>query len=173
MPVFTHIDFDHHEQVVFGHDPASGLKAIIAVHDTTLGPALGGCRMWNYASDEEALRDVLRLARGMTYKSALARLPLGGGKAVIIGDRAAARARRCSRPWATSSTSSAGATSPPPTRAPAWPRCRSWPSAPATWPAPASARPSTAAAATAILAIHRLRGIRRYPRGGAPSPRAR
>lgn len=86
MPVFTHIDFDHHEQVVFGHDQASGLKAIIAVHDTSLGPALGGCRMWNYASDEEALRDVLRLSRGMTYKSALARLPLGGGKAVIIGD---------------------------------------------------------------------------------------
>ena len=86
MPVFTHIDFDQHEQVVFGHDQASGLKAIIAVHDTTLGPALGGCRMWNYASDEEALRDVLRLSRGMTYKSALARLPLGGGKAVIIGD---------------------------------------------------------------------------------------
>ena len=86
MSVFTHIDFDHHEQVVFGHDQASGLKAIIAVHDTTLGPALGGCRMWNYASDEEALRDVLRLSRGMTYKSALARLPLGGGKAVIIGD---------------------------------------------------------------------------------------
>jgi leucine dehydrogenase len=86
MPVFTHIDFDHHEQVVFGHDQASGLKAIIAVHDTTLGPALGGCRMWNYASDEEALRDVLRLSHGMTYKSALARLPLGGGKAVIIGD---------------------------------------------------------------------------------------
>jgi len=86
MPVFTHIEFDNHEQVVFGHDQASGLKAIIAVHDTTLGPALGGCRMWNYASDEEALRDVLRLSRGMTYKSALARLPLGGGKAVIIGD---------------------------------------------------------------------------------------
>lgn len=86
MPVFTHIDFDQHEKVVFGHDQASGLKAIIAVHDTTLGPALGGCRMWNYASEEEALRDVLRLSRGMTYKSALARLPLGGGKAVIIGD---------------------------------------------------------------------------------------
>lgn len=86
MPVFTHIDFDNHEQVVFGHDQASGLKAIIAIHDTTLGPALGGCRMWNYADDEEALRDVLRLSRGMTYKSALARLPLGGGKAVILGD---------------------------------------------------------------------------------------
>lgn len=86
MSVFAHVDFDQHEQVVYGHDRASGLKAIIAIHDSTLGPALGGCRMWNYTSDEEALRDVLRLSRGMTYKSALARLPLGGGKAVIIGD---------------------------------------------------------------------------------------
>ncbi|MCY1407829.1 Leucine dehydrogenase [compost metagenome] len=86
MSVFSHCEFDQHEKVVFGHDQASGLKAIIAIHDTTLGPALGGCRMWSYASDEEALRDVLRLSRGMTYKSALARLPLGGGKAVIIGD---------------------------------------------------------------------------------------
>lgn len=86
MSVFNHVDFDQHEQVVYGHDKASGLKAIIAIHDSTLGPALGGCRMWNYATDEEALRDVLRLSRGMTYKSALARLPLGGGKAVIIGD---------------------------------------------------------------------------------------
>jgi leucine dehydrogenase len=86
MSVFSHVDFDHHEQVVYGHDKASGLKAIVAIHDTTLGPALGGCRMWRYASDDEALRDVLRLSRGMTYKSALARLPLGGGKAVIIGD---------------------------------------------------------------------------------------
>lgn len=86
MSVFTHSDFDHHEQVVYGHDQASGLKAIIAIHDTSLGPALGGCRMWPYANDDEALRDVLRLSRGMSYKSALARLPLGGGKAVIIGD---------------------------------------------------------------------------------------
>lgn len=86
MSVFTYIDFDNHELVVFGHDSASGLRAIIAIHDSTLGPALGGCRMWSYATDEEALRDVLRLSRGMTYKSALARLPLGGGKAVIIGD---------------------------------------------------------------------------------------
>jgi leucine dehydrogenase len=86
MPVFSHVEFDQHEQVVFGHDKASGLKAIVAIHNTTLGPALGGCRMWPYTSDEEALRDVLRLSRGMTYKSALARLPLGGGKAVIIGD---------------------------------------------------------------------------------------
>jgi leucine dehydrogenase len=74
------------EALHLAQDPVSGLKAIIAIHNTTLGPALGGCRMWNYASDEEALRDVLRLSRGMTYKSALARLPLGGGKAVIIGD---------------------------------------------------------------------------------------
>jgi len=84
--LFDHPDFDGHEQVVFCSDPASGLRAIIAVHDTTLGPSLGGCRMWPYASDEEALRDVLRLSRGMTYKSALAGLPLGGGKSVIIGN---------------------------------------------------------------------------------------
>ncbi len=86
MSVFSHVDFDHHEQVVYGHDQASGLKAIIAIHDTTLGPALGGCRMWAYGNDDEALRDVLRLSRGMSYKSALANLPLGGGKAVIIGN---------------------------------------------------------------------------------------
>jgi leucine dehydrogenase len=86
MSVFSHIEFDHHEQVVYGHDKASGLQAIIAIHNRNLGPALGGCRMWPYASDEEALRDVLRLSRGMSYKSALARLPLGGGKAVIIGN---------------------------------------------------------------------------------------
>lgn len=86
MQLFDHPDFDGHEQVVFCADPASGLRAIIAVHDTTLGPSLGGCRMWPYASDAEALRDVLRLSRGMTYKSALAGLPLGGGKSVIIGN---------------------------------------------------------------------------------------
>lgn len=86
MSVFAHPDFDHHEQVVFCHDQASGLKAIIAVHDTRLGPALGGCRMFAYASDDDALRDVLRLSRGMSLKSALAGLKLGGGKAVIIGD---------------------------------------------------------------------------------------
>ena len=75
-----------HEEVLFCHDRPTGLKAIIAIHDTTLGPALGGTRMWPYASEEEALHDVLRLSRGMTYKSALAGLDLGGGKAVIIGD---------------------------------------------------------------------------------------
>lgn len=75
-----------HEQVLFCHDRSTGLKAIIAIHDTTLGPALGGTRMWPYASEAEALNDVLRLSRGMTYKSSLAGLDLGGGKAVIIGD---------------------------------------------------------------------------------------
>jgi leucine dehydrogenase len=75
-----------HEQVVFCYDKVSGLKAIIGIHDTTLGPALGGTRMWPYKTEEEALFDVLRLSRGMTYKSAAMGLPLGGGKAVIIGD---------------------------------------------------------------------------------------
>ena len=86
MEIFAHPEFDGHERVVFGHDAASGLRAIIAIHNTNLGPALGGCRMWPYASEAEALTDVLRLARGMTYKSALAGLPFGGGKAVILGD---------------------------------------------------------------------------------------
>ncbi len=86
MSVFEHHEFDGHEQVVFCHDADSGLKAIIAVHNTNRGPALGGCRMWPYASDEEALTDALRLSRGMTYKSALAGLAMGGGKSVIIGD---------------------------------------------------------------------------------------
>ncbi|SRR5579883_466056 len=75
-----------HEQVVICHDKKSGLKAIIGIHNTTLGPALGGTRMWTYASDYDALNDVLRLSRGMTYKAAVAGLNLGGGKAVIIGD---------------------------------------------------------------------------------------
>ncbi len=75
-----------HEEVVFFQDKTCGLKAIIAIHDTTLGPALGGTRMWNYANEEEALIDVLRLSRGMTYKAAVSGLNLGGGKAVIIGD---------------------------------------------------------------------------------------
>lgn len=86
MPLFDHPEFDHHRQVLFGCDPESGLKAIIAIHDTTLGPALGGLRIYPYASEEEALTDVLRLSRGMSYKSAMANLPLGGGKAVIIAD---------------------------------------------------------------------------------------
>ncbi len=75
-----------HEQVVFCRNDSVGLRAIIAIHDTTLGPALGGCRLYDYASEGDALRDVLRLSRGMTYKAAVAGLDLGGGKSVIIGD---------------------------------------------------------------------------------------
>ena len=86
MAVFDLVDFDNHEQVVYCSDKASGLKAIIAVHSTALGPAAGGCRFWDYASDEAALKDVLRLSKGMTYKNAMAGLKLGGGKGVIIGD---------------------------------------------------------------------------------------
>lgn len=86
MSVFNHPEFNHHEQVVFAEDATSGLRAIIAIHDTRLGPGVGGCRMYPYARDEDALTDVLRLSRGMTYKSALAGLPFGGGKSVIIGD---------------------------------------------------------------------------------------
>lgn len=82
----NHSSFDAHEQVVHFNDTALGLDAIIAVHNTHLGPSLGGCRIYPYAHFEDALYDVLRLSRGMTYKSALAGLPLGGGKAVIIGD---------------------------------------------------------------------------------------
>ena len=84
--VFNEINFDNHEQVVFASEEKSGLKAIIAIHNTHLGPAMGGCRMWNYASEAEAVRDVLRLSRGMTYKNAVAGLPIGGGKSVIIGN---------------------------------------------------------------------------------------
>lgn len=100
MPVFDSSSFQDHEQVVFCNDAATGLKAIIAVHSTALGPAAGGCRFWDYSrnhthapvdvalsrSEQDAVYDVLRLSRGMSYKNALAGLRLGGGKAVIIGD---------------------------------------------------------------------------------------
>ncbi|MDI3270699.1 MAG: Glu/Leu/Phe/Val dehydrogenase dimerization domain-containing protein, partial [Bacillota bacterium] len=86
MEVFRWAEDYGHEQVVFCRDDEAGLRAIIAIHSTALGPALGGCRMWPYASEEEALRDVLRLSRGMTYKNAAMGLNFGGGKAVIIGD---------------------------------------------------------------------------------------
>ena len=84
--IFEKISDKNHEQVVYCNDPSSGLKAIIAVHNTVLGPALGGCRMYPYESEEDALVDVLRLSRGMTYKASISNLNLGGGKAVIIGD---------------------------------------------------------------------------------------
>lgn len=85
-PVISKMFNTEHEQVVFCQDKASGLKAIIAIHNTTLGPALGGTRMWNYNNELEALNDVLRLSRGMTFKASISGLNLGGGKAVIIGD---------------------------------------------------------------------------------------
>ncbi len=84
--IFGAENFDAHEQVVFFHDQDSGLKAIVAVHSTALGPAAGGCRMWPYATEAQALTDVLRLSRGMSFKNAMAGLSFGGGKSVIIGD---------------------------------------------------------------------------------------
>ncbi len=86
FPLFDKLQSHEHEQVVICSEPDIGLKAIIAIHDTTLGPALGGVRMWPYNNEQEAIRDVLRLSRGMTYKAAISGLNLGGGKAVIIGD---------------------------------------------------------------------------------------
>jgi len=84
MSVFSNSAFDEHERVLFCRDAATGLKAIIAIHSTALGPAAGGCRMWSYSSDDAAIYDVLRLSRGMSYKNAMAGLQFGGGKAVII-----------------------------------------------------------------------------------------
>ena len=86
MEIFDMREFDGHELVVFGNDARTGLRAIIAIHSTTLGPAAGGCRMRPYATTAEAVADVLRLSRGMSYKNAMAGLALGGGKAVIMGD---------------------------------------------------------------------------------------
>src|SRR5499427_10128156 len=91
MEIFDMREFDNHELVNFGHDAPTGLRAIIAIHSTLLGPAAGGCRMWPYATTAEAVADVLRLSQGMSYKNAMAELPFGGGKAVIIGDSRAAK----------------------------------------------------------------------------------
>ena len=84
--MFSHPDYDGHEELLFKQDPACGLRALIAIHDTTLGPAFGGCRIYPYASDQRAMTDVLRLSRGMTYKAAICEVPYGGGKSVIIAD---------------------------------------------------------------------------------------
>ena len=86
MKIFKELNTRGHEQIAFFNDSYSGLKGIVAIHNTTLGPALGGCRMWNYKTEEEAIIDVLRLSKGMTYKASIAGLNLGGGKAVIIGN---------------------------------------------------------------------------------------
>ncbi|MBT6312090.1 MAG: Glu/Leu/Phe/Val dehydrogenase [Alphaproteobacteria bacterium] len=88
MSVFGAQDYRDHEQVAFVSEPESGLKAIIAIHNTRRGPALGGCRFWKYPDEDAAIADALRLSRGMTYKSGLARLPLGGGKCVVLGSAA-------------------------------------------------------------------------------------
>jgi leucine dehydrogenase len=85
MTVFSDTDFDNHEEILFCSDDKSGLKAIIAIHNTNRGPALGGCRMWPYNTEQEAISDVIRLSKGMTYKNSLAQLPYGGAKSVIIG----------------------------------------------------------------------------------------
>lgn len=88
MPVFDHPEFDQHESLHFVQDAETGLRAIIAIHSTALGPAAGGCRRWQYATDDDAVTDALRLSRGMTYKNAIAGLKLGGGKSVILADEA-------------------------------------------------------------------------------------
>jgi leucine dehydrogenase len=84
--MFDHPSFDQHERVVFAHDNATGLRAIVAVHSSSRGPAAGGCRFWRYNSTQDAVADALRLSRGMSYKNAMAGLPLGGGKAVVMVD---------------------------------------------------------------------------------------
>ncbi|MDH4054116.1 MAG: amino acid dehydrogenase [Gammaproteobacteria bacterium] len=89
MSVFSHAEFDDHESLHFINDASTGLRAIIAIHSTVLGPAAGGCRRWSYLSDAEAVTDALRLSRGMTYKNAVAELPFGGGKAVILSSNTA------------------------------------------------------------------------------------
>ena len=99
MGVFDAIGLDTHEEVVFGHDPVSGLRSIIAIHSTSLGPALGGTRFFAYPDEQSALVDVLRLSKGMSYKSAAAGLDLGGGKAVIIGDPAEIKSERLLRAY--------------------------------------------------------------------------
>ena len=86
MEITEKVTNTDHEKVLIGRDAASGYHGIIAIHSTALGPAIGGTRFWNYASEDEALTDALRLSQGMTYKTALAGLPLGGGKSIIIGD---------------------------------------------------------------------------------------
>lgn len=97
LPIFERMARDGHEQVIFCYDKVSGLRAIIAIHDTTLGPALGGCRMYPYGAEEAAIDDALRLSRGMTYKSAAAGVNHGGGKAVIWGDPRAGKSEELFR----------------------------------------------------------------------------
>ncbi|MDH4309902.1 MAG: leucine dehydrogenase, partial [Acidimicrobiia bacterium] len=99
MGVFDQVAPWGHEEVLYGFDPVSGLRTIVAIHSTALGPALGGTRFYSYRSEDEALFDVLRLSRGMSYKAAAAGLDLGGGKAVIIGDPRTASGERLFRAY--------------------------------------------------------------------------
>lgn len=99
MPVFEEVAKEGHEQILYGYDKVSGLKAIIAIHSTALGPAIGGTRFFPYESEEDALEDVLRLSLGMSYKAAAAGLDLGGGKAVIIGDPRTDKSERLFRAY--------------------------------------------------------------------------
>ena len=105
MSTLTFQNYDGYEQIALNKDEESGLQAIIAIHSTRLGPAVGGCRMFPYPVQADALQDVLRLSRGMTYKSALAGLPFGGGKSVIIGDPRKDKATLFCMPWVTLSSS--------------------------------------------------------------------
>jgi leucine dehydrogenase len=91
MEIVEKLTNSDHEKVLFARDPQSGYRGIIAIHSTALGPAVGGARYWNYATEEAALTDALRLSRGMTYKNAVAGVPLGGGKSIIIANPAAKR----------------------------------------------------------------------------------
>lgn len=118
MEIFRTMTSLDYEQVMFCQDASSGLKAVIAIHDTTLGPALGGCRMWAYASEAEAVVDALRLARGMTYKTAMAGLNFGGGKAVILGDSRTEKTEALFRAFGRYVQSLGGGTSPPKTWGP-------------------------------------------------------
>src|SRR3989442_13771064 len=86
MEFLEKVTDSEHEKVLVARESAKGYRGVIAIHSTVLGPAVGGTRFWNYASEEEAMIDALRLSRGMTYKCAAAGVPLGGGKAIIIGD---------------------------------------------------------------------------------------
>ena len=97
--MFSHPDYDDHEKLLFAYDAESGLKALVAVHSSALGPAFGGCRMYPYDDEAQALADVLRLSRGMTYKAAICGLPYGGGKSVIIGDPSGTRRPGCCTRW--------------------------------------------------------------------------
>lgn len=97
MSVFEHPEFDYHEAIHFFDEPTTGLKAIVAIHSTALGPAAGGCRCWRYRSSADALTDALRLSRGMTYKNAVAGLPFGGGKSVILAADASTKSAQLFR----------------------------------------------------------------------------